>query len=611
MNIMLYDKYKIKQFEFKNRLIMLPTVTNFATLDGFVTKKNINYYKIRSKGPAAIICEASYTHPMGKCFPNQMGIDTDDKIEGLSKIVKAISETTIPGIQLALNVKSKSVNDLSKEEITLIRDSFVKAAIRAKKAGFQLIELHFAHGWLLNQFLSKASNKRTDKYGGNLENRMRLALEITELVRKELKDEILEARVNADDYTKDGFSLEEAIVFSKQLEKLGVDILNVTAGTGPTTYVHISPMSMPKAPLIEYVQKIKEQVDIPVMAANRLNDYEIAENILNQHKADFIGIARGLIGDPHLVEKWEKKDFEDVIPCIACNQACIAGIQSQKQLTCLMNPVVYDEPVLQQPGMYKRKILIIGAGPAGLSCAKYLKMRGMEVVLCEKESEIGGQLCIAHVPPHKAEFQKVIDYYTYIIKKLNIDLRLNTEVDLDYIRQLQSAVVVFALGAEPVVPDFAKNNPFVITSDDVLQSKKTGESVAILGAGLVGLETAQYLVKQNKNIIVFEMESEILGDMPIVLKKPFLEKLDSRIEIRTNHKVLNIKENTLSLQDTTSGNLLEKKFDTIVLALGRKPNYNLKNSFNICMDTIDIGDYKQVRDAVIAVKEGFEAAMMI
>ena len=590
---------------------MLPTVTNFATSDGFVTSKNISYYKIRSKGPAAIICEASYTHPMGKCFPNQLGIDADDKIEGLSKIVNAISETTIPGIQLALNVKTKSVNDLSKEEIILLRNSFVQAAIRAKTIGFKLIELHFAHGWLINQFLSKAFNKRTDEYGGTLENRMRLALEITERVRKELKEEIVEARVNADDFAKEGFDLEEAVLFSKRLEELGIDIINVTAGTGPTTYMHISPMSMPKAPLIEYAQKIKEQVNIPVIAADRLNDYEMAENILIQNKADFIGIARGLIGDPHLIEKWENKRFEDVIPCIACNQACIAGIQSQKQLSCLMNPVVYEEPALQQPGMYKRKILVVGAGPAGLSCAKYLKLRGMEVILCEKENEIGGQLRLAHVPPHKAEFQKVIDYYAYIIKKLNIDLRLNTEVDLELIKQLQPAVVVFAMGAEPIVPDFAKNNQCVVTSDDVLQNKTTGDNIAILGAGLVGLETAQYLAKQNKNITVFEMENEILSDMPIILKKPFLEKLDSRIGIFTNNKALDIKDNTLILQDTTSDNILEKKFDTIVMALGRKPDYNLKNSFNICMDTIDIGDYKQVRDAVAAVKEGFEAAMMI
>jgi len=608
---MLFHKYKIKQIEFKNRLMMLPTVTNFATSDGFVTSKNISYYKIRSKGPAAIICEASYTHPMGKCFPNQLGIDADDKIEGLSKIVNAISETTIPGIQLALNVKTKSVNDLSKEEIILLRNSFVQAAIRAKTIGFKLIELHFAHGWLINQFLSKAFNKRTDEYGGTLENRMRLALEITERVRKELKEEIVEARVNADDFAKEGFDLEEAVLFSKRLEELGIDIINVTAGTGPTTYMHISPMSMPKAPLIEYAQKIKEQVNIPVIAADRLNDYEMAENILIQNKADFIGIARGLIGDPHLIEKWENKRFEDVIPCIACNQACIAGIQSQKQLSCLMNPVVYEEPALQQPGMYKRKILVVGAGPAGLSCAKYLKLRGMEVILCEKENEIGGQLRLAHVPPHKAEFQKVIDYYAYIIKKLNIDLRLNTEVDLELIKQLQPAVVVFAMGAEPIVPDFAKNNQCVVTSDDVLQNKTTGDNIAILGAGLVGLETAQYLAKQNKNITVFEMENEILSDMPIILKKPFLEKLDSRIGIFTNNKALDIKDNTLILQDTTSDNILEKKFDTIVMALGRKPDYNLKNSFNICMDTIDIGDYKQVRDAVAAVKEGFEAAMMI
>ena len=276
-----------------------------------------------------------------------------------------------------------------------------------------------------------------------------------------------------------------------------------------------------------------------------------------------------------------------------------------------MNPVVYDEPVLQQPGMYKRKILIIGAGPAGLSCAKYLKLRGMEVVLCEKENEIGGQLRLAHVPPHKDEFLKVIHYFSHIIKKLNIDLRLNTEVDLAYIKQLQPAVVVFALGADPIVPDFAKNNPFVITTDDVLKGKSTGKHIAILGGGLEGIETAQYLAERDKMVSVFEMKNEILSQMPAVLKKPLMQNMRPSIKIFTHDKLLSVEEHILTLKDTNTESILKESFNTIVLALGRQADFKLKNSFNMCMDTVDIGDYKQVRDAVVAVREGFEAAMMI
>ena len=610
---MLFSPYKIRNKIFKNRIIMLPTVTNFATENGFVTQKNIDYYKIRAKGPAAIICEASYTHLLGKCFPNQVGIDGDDKIEGLSRVAKVISEHGIAGIQLALNVKTKTVNELSRDEIFVLRDSFVSAALRAKKAGFELIELHFAHGWLLNQFLSRAFNKRVDEYGGNLENRMRLALEIVEMVKDKVNDDmIISARVNANDYAKlttEDFKLEEAIAFSKRLEKYGVDIISVSAGVGQTTYMHVSPMSMPKATLVKFAQKIKENVGIPVIAADRLNYYEIANDVIKSGKADFIGIARGLIADPHLIEKWQEKRFEDVVPCIACNQACIAGIQSQKQLSCLMEPVVYEGPVLHKSEMYKRKILIIGAGPAGLSCAKYLKMRGMDVVLCERENEIGGQLRFAYIPPNKSEFKKVLDYFEYIIKKLNIDLRLNTEVDEALVKQIKPDIVILAAGSKPIVPVFAKNNPVVITADELLKGEATGKKVAVLGAGLVGLETAQYLLNMNKEVEVFEMKDSILSDMPAVLRRPFLESLNPDMKIFVDHKVENIKGNTLILKNLETNKVIEKEFDTIILALGRKADKGVRDNIKFDKQIIEIGDYRQVRDAQAAIKDGFEVAM--
>jgi len=610
---MLFNSYKIRNKIFKNRIIMLPTVTNFATDNGFVTQKNIDYYKIRAKGPAAIICEASYTHPLGKCFPNQLGIDGDDKIEGLSRVAKVISEHAIASIQLALNVKTKTVNELSRDEVFTLRDSFVSAALRAKRAGFGLIELHFAHGWLLNQFLSRAFNKRADEYGGNLENRMRLALEITEMVKDELKsDVIISARINAKDFAKmttEDFKLEEAIVFSKRLENMGADMINVSAGVGQTTYMHISPMSMPKATLVKFAQKIKENLGIPVIAADRLNYYETANDVIKSGKADFIGIARGLIADPHLIEKWQKKRFDDIVPCIACNQACIAGIQSQKQLSCLVNPLVYEEPVLHKPGMYKRKILIIGAGPAGLSCAKYLKMRGMDVILCEKENEIGGQLRLAYIPPNKSEFEKVLGYFEYIIEKLSIDLRLNTEVDEALIKQIKPDIVILAAGSKPIIPEFAKDNPVVTTADEVLKGEITGRKVAVLGAGLVGLETAQYLLNMDKEVEVFEMKDSILSEMPAVLRRPFLESLNSDMKIFVGHKVENIKGNTLILKELETDKVIEKEFDTIVLALGRKANKSIRDNIKFDKQIIEIGDYRQVRDAQAAIRDGFEVAM--
>jgi len=609
---MLFNSYKLRNKIFKNRIIMLPTVTNLATENGFVTQKNIDYYKIRAEGPAAIICEASYTHPLGKCFPNQIGIDGDDKIEGLSRVAKVISEHAIAGIQLALNIKTKTVNELSRDEIFTLRDSFVFAALRAEKAGFELIELHFAHGWLLSQFLSRAFNKRADEYGGNLENRMRLALEIVEMVKDKLNDDIIiSARVNANDYAKlttEDFKLEEAIVFSKMLEKYGIDIINVSAGVGQTTYMHVSPMSMPKATLVNFAQKIKENVGVPVIAADRLNYYDVANDVIKSGKADFIGIARGLIADPHLIEKWQKKRFDDIVPCIACNQACIANIQSKKEVSCLINPCVYDERISKKPKIDK-VVLIVGAGPAGLSCAKYLKMRGMDVILCEKENEIGGQLRLAYIPPNKSEFKKVLEYFEHIIEKLNIDLRLNTEVDEALIKQIKPDIVILAAGSKPIIPEFAKDNPVVTTADEVLKGEITGRKIAVLGAGLVGLETAQYLLNMDKEVEVFEMKDSILSEMPAVLRRPFLESLNSDMKIFVGHKVENIKGNTLILKELETDKVIEKEFDTIVLALGRKADKSIRDNIKFDKQIIEIGDYRQVSDAQAAIKNGFEVAI--
>ncbi|MGB9755956.1 MAG: FAD-dependent oxidoreductase [Desulfurella sp.] len=611
MNNLLFTPFNVSDKVFKNRLIMLPTVTNYANVDGSVNQKNIDFYSLR-QNLAAIIIEAAYTNIIGKSFTNQIGIDSDDKIEGLARLSKTIhNNDSYAGIQLALNVKSKTINELSEAEIEEIKNSFVKAAERAIDANFDIIEIHCAHGWLLGQFLSNYFNKRSDSFGGNLENRMKLPLEIIKLVRDTAKNHLISVRMNACDFVQDGINLDESSVFALNLKEIGIDLLSVSCGIGAKTFTHVSPLSYPKGFLLDFAHEIKLKTKLPVLAANRLNDYELANYAIEFSKADFIGLARSLIADPKIAKKWQIGEFKDVVPCIACNQACIASIQSQKEASCVINPKPYQAKVFQQPFMYKRKIMIIGAGPAGLSFGIFAKQKGLNCIIFEKHATIGGQINLAIKPPHKQEFKKMLNYFEYRTKKLGIPINTKTEVDVDLIKSEKPDVVVFALGSSPYIPEFAANNEFVLNADEVLEFglPPDTKSVGILGGGLVGLETANFLAEEGISVSVFEMENKVLQNMAEVLRVPVIESLHSNIKIFLNHKLKNIEVNKAIFE--TKDGVSEKVFDYFVLSLGRTPNIDLISKINFCMDTIEIGDCKKPSDAFAAITDAYNAAQLI
>ncbi len=607
----LFSSYTIGNKTFKNRLIMLPTVTNCASENGNPTQKNIDYYGLR-KNLAAIIVEATYTHLLGKSFTNQLGLDTDDKIAPFSKISQAIHKNnSLAGIQLAMNIKSKSINDLTIPEIESIKESFVKSAERAKASNFDIIEIHCAHGWLLSQFLSNYFNKRSDFLGGSLENRMRLPLEIIDTIRQILKNELLSVRINATDYTKDGIQLDEAIVFGKKLKEIGVDLISVSAGIGSKTFVHVSPASYPKGFLLDYASKIKQNTHIPTIAANRLGDFQIASLALEQDKADFIGLARSTIADPDIVSKWENEQFDKVVPCLSCNQGCIANIQAQKQMSCLVNPDPCKAKVFNQPFMYKRKIMVVGAGPAGLAFSIFASKRGLNCVLFEKQSKVGGQLNIACKPPHKEEFKKLLDYFEFEIKNLKIPVFSGVEVDVELIKQEKCDVLVFATGSLPIEPDFCKNNKFVFNADEVLEFGLSCESgnIGVIGGGLIGLETANFLANQGFSVSIFEMDNVLLKNTMEVVKVPIIESLNPDIKIFLNHKLINILDNYAYFN--VQNKIKKYTFDYLILAIGRKPNKKLINQINFCIDTINIGDCKNPSDALNAINDAYNAALII
>jgi len=636
---LLFSSIRIGDMTLKNRIVMPAMATNFPSPEGYVTQRHIDYYSERAKGGAGlIIVEGAYVDQKGKRLANQLFTGGQEHEARMRKLVDAahvggariglqithggrecsskvtghrpMGPTTIPSSYRGITNGVEIPEELTEQEIGQLIDAFVKGALFAKRAQFDLVEIHAAHGYLLSQFLSPAVNLRRDRYGKNTEGRARIVTELLDKLKAELGDSLpVIVRFNGDDFVEGGLSSSEAIILARLFEKHGANGLHVSGGFHASIpFYMIPPMGIAENCLVHLAEAVKKEVTIPVIAVGRIVDPHMAELIIRENKADLVAFGRSLIADPELPLKAKEGREMEIRPCIGCNQGCIGAIHKDLPLACLVNPAAGRERkfAISRTKQIK-KIVIIGSGPAGLESARVAAHRGHQVVIYEKERRIGGKLNLAKMPPTRETIGKLIDYYDRMLAKLKVNILLEIAGTEENILGEKPDEIVIATGSEPLRPKIpGLDQPNVVFAEDILSGKvEVGKNCFIVGGGMVGVETAEFLSGQGKSIILAEMAGRVASDMePRTRSYLFYRLRRYHLEILLNEKVIEISHDGVI---TTNGHCQKKilGIDNVILSIGSKPNTLLAESLRSRgVDVHLIGDCKEVRNAMTAIHEG-------
>ncbi|MBN1907897.1 MAG: FAD-dependent oxidoreductase, partial [Deltaproteobacteria bacterium] len=504
------------------------------------------------------------------------------------------------------------VEPLSIKGIEKIITQFGDAAERAKAAGFELIEIHGAHGYLINQFLSGFSNVREDEYGGTTERRSRFAREIIRELRKRVGPDFpLSFKISAQEFVPNGLTTEESIEILKLLIPEGLDVIQVSAGNDATPEWICQSMFMKQACLVESAAQIKSTIAIPVMVVGRINDPEIADEIIKEKKADLICIGRGLLADPELPKKAKAGRLEDIRKCIACN-TCMQSIFRNGKIECLVNPTLGREKELILKTTDKpKKVLVVGGGPGGLNAAHIASKRGHFVDLYEKNNQLGGQLLFGIKPYFKKELSLLLEYLLIQIKKENVNCHLDHEITLEEIINLNPDVVIVATGSKPFMPPIQGiDSQIVLTVPEILNMAValSVENIVILGGGSTGCEIALDLSHKGCNVTIVEQLPGIGTQIEAVTKKMIIKGLkENRVKILTEHTLLEITADRVYLADKNN-NQFSIECDKLVVSAGNKPDNKLFNDLkNKGIEVYLLGDCIQARGAKEAI---YEAALI-
>ena len=632
----LFEPFKIGTTELKNRIVMPPMATNFSAEDGSVTKRLKNYYVERARGSVGlIIVEGAYVEPRGKGSVRQLAVDHDNKIPGLRELAMAVhangakvalqlfhggrqSHSSIIGTQpvspseVYCRLTRETPRALAVKEIKDVVEAFAEAARRTKEAGFDAVEIHGAHGYLINQFLSPLTNKRTDQYGGDVKGRTRFLLEILERVREKVGSGYpVLCRINGDDYIEGGITLEEAKAIAKMLEAGGVDALHISGGIYDSPVpVTTAPMVLPRGHMVHLAAGIKGVVNVPVIAVGRINDPELAEEILQQGKADLVSMGRALLADPYLPKKAAAGALDEINRCTACDE-CISRLFFNEEIACSVNAALgREEEYRIEKAEVAKRVLVVGGGPAGMEAARVSALRGHEVILYEKSDRLGGQLNLAAVPPHKEEIKNVIAYLEPQIRKLGVKIILEKEVTPSLVEKIKPDVVFIATGSVPIIPENLEvKGGNIVTANDVLAGvASVGERVVVVGGGMVGAETAEFLAERGKKVTVLEMLGRIGVDMvPMVIMLLYRRLKELGVVMLTNAKVEEIREDGVVYEKDGKKQTVEA--DSVVLAMGSKPNIGLMKALEgRVAELYAIGDAKELGNVLNAIHEGSRLA---
>lgn len=515
----LFKPIKIRSLELKNRIIM-PAIHLMYNMDGFANERFNEFYFRRAEGGAGLIFVGGCRFDEYGGSPGMMSLQTDEFIAGYREFTDGMHKRGAKvGVQLyhaggyahsiandgreALApsaVLSKFTKEMPKEitqdEIKEVISKWADAAVRAKKVGFDIVEISASAGYLISQFLSPKTNLRTDEYGGSWENRTRFPLEVVAAIRAAVgEDYPICVRIAGNDFVPGSNTNDETVLFARLLETAGVDMLNVTGGWHEAIIPQLTG-DLPRAGFTYLAAAVKSAVSVPVAASNRINDPAVAERVLATGEADFVSLGRPLIADPD----WPKKTMSDELSvirrCVACNQGCLAKTFFAEPVECLVNGYAGKEYLLKRHRASDPKaILVLGAGVAGCEFAVQAALKGHNVTVWEKADRIGGQLHLAAAPHAKREFLNLVTYYTAAIKKLGIELVLNRNASIDEIKTSGFDILVMATGNIPKMITLPGSGKIpVYTAYDILSGKViAGKNVVIVGGGAVGCECADYL----------------------------------------------------------------------------------------------------------------------
>lgn len=635
----------IGRVTFRNRMFSAPMGGTDITNDGCIGPKSTAFYELRGKGGAAAVTvsecmvhpktDGSHAYHLDTAVLNSLAAAayTADAIRrhGAMPSLELSHSGMYAGTYMTDKTKQKSMNQwgasdvtrpdgvevkaLTKEMIAEIVESYGTVAGLAKRAGFEMIMIHGGHGWLLNQFFSLYFNKRTDEYGGSLENRCRLAVEVLKSVRKAVGPGFpIEFRLSGSELFEGGYDLAEGCRIAQQIEPY-IDLLHVSAGTYQRGFGDTHPSMFKEHGCNVYLAaEIKKHVSVPVATLGGLNDPKQMEEIIASGKADVVYMARALLADPFLPRKVVENREDEIVKCLRCF-TCMAERAATSTRRCTVNPLIGRELEGSDiiPAVEKKKVLVAGGGPGGLYAAYTAARKGHQVILCEKESEVGGILKSEQALPFKHEMYELAGTYKLLAEKAGVEIRLNTEVTKEYAEKENADALIIAVGSTPLVPPIPGLNGsnVVIVNNYYLEKEKVGDEVVVFGGGLAGCECAIHLGMEGKKVSLIEMRDELAPDANVRHRPLLLKEIEKYVTVYTGYKGLEVTADGILCEDKNGEKQLVPG-KSVICALGQRSRTDLVKKLQDAAPFVRvIGDAAKVSTITNAVYWGYHAALDI
>lgn len=634
---------RLGRLSLKNKMILPAMGTNYANADGTVSRRFTDYYVARAKGGfGLIVVEVAAVDPLGKAVGNEAGIWHDDQIPSWAAFVDelhahgtkvflqlhhagrqtsaaVIGERPVAPSAIPCPVMQELPRELSVAETWALIDRYRDAAVRAKAAGFDGVELHGAHGYLIAQFMSPDANKRFDEFGGDFVGRMRFPTEIVRRIKEAAGPDFpVTIKVSGDEHVHGGRRIQETRAVARQLEEAGIDAIVVSLGTyASLAYISGPGGAMPPAYNASAAEEVKKSVKIPVVAVGRIADPFIAEDVLQSGAADFVAIGRAAIADPNFPNKVAHYALDEVSPCLGCNQGCMGQVLDPEimEVGCLVNPFCGhegDRKILETDA--PKSVMVVGAGPGGLAAAWIAAKRGHRVTCYDKETVLGGQFRVAAIPPGKQDLLKALKYYVTMCRKHGVEFRLGVEVDAALITRERPEVVILATGSTPRAPQVPGADKLdMVLAQDVLEGRaKPGQRVVVIGGGMIGAETADFLSEYGHQVTVLGRNPVLAKDLAFNNRHFLIERLKEKgVVTITGAAVTQLAPDRITYTRGDEHQQLTG-FDSVVTAWGLTPNDALAEAVRGRVPEVHvIGDAVKVRSAVQAIAEASKVATAI